>query len=117
MKHKSAKLVASKAINTQKVVRARSDDRAFGGAVDRTMRVRAALENPKYKWRTINGVAKEAGIDEVTARRVITDLGEQVVRSSIPSKTGEELYTTRRHYRQSEGFLVRMVAILRNRAG
>ncbi len=117
MKSKSSKQIGNKASDQKKVIRARTTDRAFAGTVDKNSLVRAALENPKYKWRTVNGVAKEAGLDEVTAKRVITELGEQVVRSSIPSKTGEELYTTRRHYRESEGFLARMAAILRNRAG
>ena len=125
MKSKSQKHLANKLQNAPKSIRARTIDRAYTGPIDRTRAytgtldritiVRAALENPKYKWRTVNGVAKEAGVDETTARRVIAELGEQVVRSSIPSTTGEDLYTTRRHYRESESFLVRMGAILRNR--
>jgi ribosomal protein S25 len=117
VKSKSTKNIANKAPNTQKSTRARTTDRAYGGVFDRGTLVLAALENPKYKWRTVGGIAKEAGVDGDTARRVITELGGQVVRSSIPSITGEELYTTRRHYRESERFFVRLGAILRNRAG
>jgi len=75
-----------------------------------------ALENPQYKWRTIDGVAKETGVAIPTIHRVINKLGEQVVKSHVPSTTGDDLFTTRRHLRQSESLISRFGAILRNRA-
>lgn len=75
-----------------------------------------ALENPRYKWRTIEGLARDSGADLVTVQRVLKGLGETVVKSSIPSVTGQELFTTRRHLREGQSFLSRLGAILRNRA-
>ncbi|MGZ3240090.1 MAG: hypothetical protein ACXWJK_06815 [Burkholderiaceae bacterium] len=103
-----------KVISTGK--RVRTTDRIFTSSIDSQALVRQALENPKFKWRTVQGVAKEAGVDERTVRRLIAELGENVVRSSVPSISGDDLFTTRKHYRESEGVLGRIVAILRNRA-
>jgi len=75
-----------------------------------------ALENPNYKWRTIAGVAKDAGVEPFVVYRVIEKLGAQVVKSSVASTSGDELFTTRRHLRQKESFFSRFGAILRNRA-
>ena len=76
----------------------------------------SALENPAFKWRTVEGVAKEAGVDPHTVQRVFRKLGEQVVRSNVPSTSGEELFTTRQHLRQKESIFGRFGAVLRNRA-
>jgi hypothetical protein len=76
----------------------------------------SALENPKFKWRTIDGVAKEAGVDPLTVQRVFKKLGEEVVRANAPSTSGDELFTTRRHLREKESFFNRVGAVLRNRA-
>lgn len=75
-----------------------------------------ALENPNYKWRTVAGISKDAGIEPLVVYRVIDKLGAQVVKSSVSSTTGDELFTTRRHLRQKESLLSRIGAVLRNRA-
>jgi hypothetical protein len=75
-----------------------------------------ALENPNCKWRTVAGVAKDAGVEPFVVYRVIEKLGAQVVKSSVASTTGDELFTTRRHLRKNDSFLSRFGAVLRNRA-
>lgn len=75
-----------------------------------------ALENPRYKWRTLEGVAKDTGIEPSVVYRVIERLGTQVVKSGVASTKGDELFTTRRHLRQKGSFFSRFAAALRNRA-
>jgi predicted ArsR family transcriptional regulator len=75
-------------------------------------RVTSALEDPKYEWRTIDGVAKELGLTEAQVRAVLDDLQEEIVRSSVPDESGRNLYTTRRHYRQTHGLGSRILNAL-----
>jgi hypothetical protein len=120
MKIKKRFKPSSKNLAAPSVTRARTLDRASTYVVkDQGHMVHVvvgALENPNYKWRTIDGLVKETGIDESTVRRVIVKLGEQVVRSSVSSTSGEDLFTTRQHHRQKESVLSRLGAVLRNRA-
>jgi hypothetical protein len=60
-------------------------------------RVLVALENPNYKWRTIEAVSKETSIPLEEAQEIISELGDQVIKSSIPDINGRSLYTTRAH--------------------
>jgi hypothetical protein len=75
-----------------------------------------ALENPKYKWRTISGIAKEVGLSLETVHEVIAENKDQIVRSSVPSADGEALYTTRDHYRRSASITDKLLGMLKNRA-
>jgi DNA-binding Lrp family transcriptional regulator len=62
-----------------------------------------ALEDKRYKWRTIGGIAGQTGISPGEVRRILKKLidAEIVIRSTVPSVEGEDLYTTRRHYKVS----------------
>lgn len=75
-----------------------------------------AFENPKYRWRTINGVAKEVGISQDDVRHVIDAMADNIIKSSAHTENGEELYTTRQHYRQKSNVLNRIVSSIKNRA-
>lgn len=77
-----------------------------------------ALESPKYKWRTIKGVAKEAKLPEQVVLKAVYDLRKagSVVRSSVVSDTGEELFTTRNHFKKAAPLSARFMAALRNRS-
>jgi hypothetical protein len=57
-----------------------------------------ALNNPKYKWRTIRGIAKETNLDTATVLNVFEQSDSEIVRSSRPSKRGDELFATREHF-------------------
>ncbi len=61
--------------------------------------IKKVLENPDYKWRTINGIVKETGLDRMTVVNNIKANEHLIVKSSIPSKDGSNLFTTREHYR------------------
>jgi len=59
-----------------------------------------ALEDPRYAWRTVRGIARQLKATKEEIQDILDKKAEEVVKSSIPANTGEELYTTRRHYNQ-----------------
>lgn len=100
----------------KKTSRARTTDRASPGIGHEVHVVIGALENPKYKWRTIKGISREVGIDPLNVHVVIEELGERVVKSNLVSLNGDELFTTRGHLKQKDSIISRIGAALRNRA-
>ncbi|MDG5814951.1 hypothetical protein QA601_07680 [Chitinispirillales bacterium ANBcel5] len=78
-------------------------------------KVLRALENKKYRWRTIQGIAEEECMSAERVECVIHANKEKIVRSSLKSEKGETLYTTRRHYKQNASVCERIVASFKNR--
>src|SRR5438046_8366245 len=78
-------------------------------------RVIAALEDSQYKWRTVQGVAKDANLPEERVRQIIDYLQAEgvVIQSSIDAEDGSELFTTRLHRRQTASLWHRFMAALR----
>jgi hypothetical protein len=68
-----------------------------------------ALETDKYKWRTINGIAKECGMPADEVRNIIRSLGDKIIKGSETSEMGEELYTTRERYYTKRDFFTRLL--------
>lgn len=85
------------------------------GTEDLEKQVISALENAKYKWRTIEGVANELSIPPEDVRKVIGLKPDVVIKSTIPSVDGQALYTTRSHYRSKSNPVDRLIGALRNR--
>lgn len=79
---------------------------------DLRKRIIDALEDPRYEWRTIDGVAEEIGVPPAQIREILEDLKQQIVRSSIPDESGRDLYTTRTYYRQTHGLGSRILNAL-----
>jgi hypothetical protein len=79
---------------------------------DLRKKILGALEDPRYEWRTVDGAAEETGTQAAQVREILKDLKEEIVRSSIPDESGRELYTTRRHYRQTHGLGSRILNAL-----
>ena len=59
-----------------------------------------ALEDPKYIWRTVRGVSKQLNASQHEIENFLADHASEIIKSSIPAESGEERYTTRRHYRR-----------------
>lgn len=74
--------------------------------------VKKALENKKYKWRTVRGVAKELDTTDIRILELIKQRANEVIKSSIPAETGEDLYTTRVHYRKNESSYAKLISSL-----
>lgn len=79
-------------------------------------RVIDAMENPEYRWRTVRGIAADANLDAGTVLEILAALGEWVICSSTQSETGEDLYTTRNHFRKTASLWERVRGVLLNRA-
>ena len=75
--------------------------------------VRAALSSPKYEWRTIEGIAKEAGLSPDDVLRTISGLANEVIQSTVPDAKGRVLYATRKHYRATHSASIRLGNIFR----
>jgi len=82
---------------------------------DEWEKVQKALENPKYKWRTVTGVATATGLDPITVVSSISNHPDIVIQSTIPSTNGEELFTTRKHYREKSSVLEVIVSSIKNK--
>jgi hypothetical protein len=84
---------------------------------DSAQRVFAALENPKYHWRTLTGIAAETGIDAGEIAKVLYSpaLADQIIRATVPTRDGQPLFTTRRHYYRNQSFLNRLFTALSDR--
>jgi predicted transcriptional regulator len=78
----------------------------------------SALEDERYRWRTVEALSLELGLPESQIRRLINDLIRQgvVVTSSIPSPDGRPLFTTRHHLKRKSSIIQRLAAAFRNRA-
>jgi hypothetical protein len=77
-----------------------------------------ALENPKYDWRTIDGVSEETGLPPYKVAQIVQllpNVNVEVVRSSVPDKHGRPLFTTRNHYSRRRTFVNRLLTALSDR--
>ena len=78
-------------------------------------RVIDALEDSRYDWRTVEGVAEQTGVNPSVVRAILKEAEHEIVRSSIPDESGRSLYTTRKHYRQTNGLGTRILSALSDR--
>lgn len=58
-----------------------------------------ALEDDRFVWRTIDGIAKDTGLDADAIWAVLDDPATDLLISSYPDERGRGLCTTRRHYK------------------
>jgi hypothetical protein len=91
-----------------------SENRSPNGQIDLDRRniVVSALEDPHYEWRTVEGVAEQTGLSASNVRQVLEELNGEIIRSSIPDESGRNLYTTRKHYRETQGLGTRILSAL-----
>jgi DNA-binding IclR family transcriptional regulator len=75
----------------------------------------AALEDRRYEWRTIDGLAEQTGLPSAKVQEILESLQEDLVRSSVPDDRGRSLYTTRKHYRETHGLGARILSALSDR--
>ena len=70
--------------------------------------IKEAFEKPKFKWRSIKGISEETGIPVGLIEAVIVENEDEIVESRIPSKNGRELFTTRKHYKETNSIFYRL---------
>jgi predicted transcriptional regulator len=85
---------------------------------DDQQKVIRALEDEKFKWRTVPGIAKSTNLDEATVRSMINQLASEgrVLKSSVDAADGSELFTTREHFKQNASVWSRLRSAFQNRA-
>ena len=83
---------------------------------DQEERVLQALGNPKFTWRTIQGISKETGFGTDVILEVIARRKDNIVRSSILSESGEDLFATRKHFQEHASVSNKLMGALKNRA-
>ncbi|EPF2505795.1 hypothetical protein ACSL9G_001647 [Vibrio fluvialis] len=83
--------------------------------MDKERKIKEALKNPKFTWRTIRGIAKEAGVSTEQVRNYINKHGDEIVAASATNTKGERLFATRKNYRGRVGIARRMLAAVKNR--
>lgn len=74
-----------------------------------------ALNNKKFKWRTIKGVAKESGISPQVVQTFLYSNTDSIVKAPAPSEQGEALFTTREHFLGTSSFGEKLLGALKNR--
>ena len=79
-------------------------------------RVICALDDKKYKWRTISGLSKATGISPNRVKQLISENSGLIMQSSALSPAGEPLFTTRTKHNKEASAWARIGSALRNRA-
>jgi hypothetical protein len=82
--------------------------------VDNYVRIRRALENDQYSFRTINGAAKEAKIKPADAEEAISQHSDEIVILHRRGSDGERLITTRKHYKKKATLKEKLMGAMLN---
>ena len=69
-----------------------------------------ALENPKYVWRTVDGLSREVGLPKGRITDALAHIPSDVL-VTTPSRKGQ-LFSTRHHYRQRQSTWSRILSAL-----
>jgi hypothetical protein len=77
--------------------------------------VKKSLEHDHYRWRTVRGVARETNLTREEVYRLIQVHAEEVIKSSVSADSGEELFTTRAHFRRRQPAYVKITSALTGR--
>jgi len=77
--------------------------------------VKSALESPEFKWRTLEGIVKETGLDAAMVGASLATNEDAIIKSSIPDEKGNDLFTTRGHYREKSSILDRLENAITNK--
>lgn len=77
-------------------------------------RIKGALENPNFKFRTINGVVREARVSPEVVERVMHEHSGEIVKLFRRGENGEALYTTRSHYKKKASTTEKIIGAVIN---
>lgn len=81
-----------------------------GTSLDLKTAVIQALEDERYDWRTVRGLARTLHISEQEITSVLDSSSDQIVRAT--SDDGRRLFTTRSHYQKTHGFGDKLLSAL-----
>ena len=83
--------------------------------VDVYVAIKKAFENPKYRYRTIDGVIKEADVSLNDVSKVIFEHPEEFVVLLRAGPNGQKLITTREHYNKKASIQEKIMGAVLNR--
>jgi hypothetical protein len=69
------------------------------------LKIFQALEDQKWDWRTVKGLARQSNLADQEVRRVLVKYPNLIRRSRVPTATGDEVYTLQERYFERKGFL------------
>lgn len=69
-----------------------------------------ALEDDRYDWRTLGGIARATGAKNPEILSLLNSMSDQIVRTTAAD--GQALFTTRNHYEQTHGFGDKLLSAL-----
>jgi hypothetical protein len=69
-----------------------------------------ALQDERYDWRTVGGLARALGMDESTVNSLLNSMPDTVVRTT--TSDGRILFTTRNHYKRTHGLGDKLLSAL-----
>lgn len=74
--------------------------------------IRKSVDDSDYRWRTIAGLAKDSRLTAEVVLKVIEANPTIFLKSTKPSKSGKDLYTTRDTYAEQTGFIRKIADII-----
>lgn len=74
--------------------------------------IQNALADKRWDFRTIEGIARDTGLDESTVREVLEMHTGEVRRSLVPDSKGRTLYTLRKRGKSLQEMFANSIAIL-----
>ncbi|UTH30090.1 hypothetical protein [Ectopseudomonas hydrolytica] len=77
--------------------------------------IKRALENPKYKYRTLKGVSAEANISIDAVEKALQEHSDEIVFLFRKGKNGEALLTTRNYYKKKASLKEKFMGAVINR--
>jgi len=69
-----------------------------------------ALEDDRYDWRTLGGIARATGAQNQEIVSVLNSMSDQILRTTAAD--GQTLYTTRNHYEKTHDFGDKLLSAL-----
>lgn len=79
------------------------------------IRIMKALEDDRFTFRTIRGVAKSASVSESEVEKTLQEHKNEVVELYRKGANGERLVTTRKHYKKKATWKEKMMGAVLNR--
>ena len=72
-------------------------------------RIMQALDDPRWNWRTVDGISRDTGIPHDEVQVSLYRSGRVVVRSPVHDRLGRALFTTRKRYGETHSLIERLL--------
>ena len=83
--------------------------------MSRFLSIKKALEDNRYRYRTLRGISKSAGVPIEEVSKEIAAHANEIVVLARKNQAGESLYTTRDYYKKTATMTEKLMGALTNR--